>query len=139
MALRSDVGGSPSIGSMDPTFTAASILAGTANGNHGVPRNESSDRSVSPGGSSQGDGGEGGPPKKKKRRRRSAITGTLYFADDEPDPDAGLDPSRISDTELKKSKGLDKKFPCDWPGCDKTFSRPDHLSQPARSFTRQGC
>lgn len=57
------------------------------------------------------------------------MTGTLYLPGVEPDPDAGLDPEKLpSDDERKKNKGLEKKFPCEWPGCDKVFSRPDHLS-----------
>ncbi|EGG02616.1 uncharacterized protein MELLADRAFT_109937 [Melampsora larici-populina 98AG31] len=93
---------------------------------------------------------------KKRRRRRSAITGTLYNPDEEPDPDQEIlsqpnhqlnspssnkSKSTVVVTETQKklqtksnptsssSNGLEKKFACDWIGCQKVFSRPDHLSR----------
>ncbi|KAH9811991.1 fungal-specific transcription factor domain-containing protein [Melampsora americana] len=93
---------------------------------------------------------------KKRRRRRSAITGTLYNPDEEPDPDQEIlsqsnhqaslhssssQKSKSTLVELQKksqskpsqssssSNVLEKKFACDWIGCQKVFSRPDHLSR----------
>ncbi|KAG0149829.1 hypothetical protein CROQUDRAFT_104773 [Cronartium quercuum f. sp. fusiforme G11] len=152
------------------------------------------------------------PKPKKRRRRRSAVTGTLYNPDEEPDPDQHLlhrfpnpnhhqsheihptitsehplpspgpnhdrlppipdphqlplstsSPHELQQHSVKRRRqtvkaspigltepdqapeqsrstnrignqngtgtGLEKKFACDWAGCEKVFSRPDHLSR----------